>query len=81
LSAVARHQRGSALAHAASLRSALAGRLTLGVERALDDLPDDRDGARWLARAAALLPPASHPGSPLQDRAARVRAIILFGPD
>jgi superfamily II DNA or RNA helicase len=82
LSVVARHQRRSALSHASSLRAALNGRLTLGMERALDGLPDDRDGVRWLARAAALLPAPSDPGSLRQDaaHAARARAIILFGP-
>jgi hypothetical protein len=81
LGTVARHQRREALTHAASLRSALAGRLTLGMERALDDLPDDRDGARWLARAAALLPSTTDQGSPFHDRAPRVSAIICFAPD
>jgi hypothetical protein len=78
---VARHQRRQALSHASSLRAALEGRLTLGMERALDDLPDDQDGARWLARAAALLPAPSDPATPHEHaaRAARVRAIILFG--
>jgi hypothetical protein len=78
---VARHQRRQALSHAASLRAALEGRLTLGMERAHDYLPYDQDGARWLARAAALLPAPSDPATPHEHaaRAARVRAIILFG--
>ncbi|MBW8768938.1 MAG: DEAD/DEAH box helicase, partial [Gemmatimonadetes bacterium] len=79
LRVVPRHQRRTALSLASSLRAALERRFTLGVERALDELPDDQDGARWLAGAAALLP--TRPS--LQDgvRAARARAIIVLGPD
>jgi superfamily II DNA or RNA helicase len=83
LRSVRRHQRRSALSLASSLRSALEGRLTLGVERALDELPDTRDGSHWLARTAALLSAPSDPSAPAEDsaRAARARAIILFGPN
>jgi hypothetical protein len=78
-----RHRRRSALSLASSLRTALDGRLTLGVERTLDALSDEQDGSRWLEQAAALLAAPSDPGSPAEDlaRAACVRAIILFGPD
>ena len=83
LRAVPRHRLRSALSVASSLRAALEGRLTLGMERAVDDLPDDQDGARWLARAAALFAvcrdrDASREGD---IHAPRVRAIILLGPD
>ena len=83
LRSVPRHQRRAALSLAASLRSALERRLTLGVERALDELPDARDGSPWLARAAALLSAPSDSSAPAQDaaRATRARAIILFGPE
>jgi superfamily II DNA or RNA helicase len=83
LSVVPRHRRREALSLAASIRLALDGRLTLGVERALDELPDDQDGARWLARATALLPPADELRAHLTEsaRAPRARALILIGPD
>ena len=83
LRAVPRHRRREALSCASSLRIALDGRLTLGLERALAHLPDDQDDSRWLARAAALLSAQADARSPHDrvGRAARVRAIILFAPD
>jgi hypothetical protein len=83
LSSVPRHRRHPALSLASTLRSALEGRLTLGVERALDALPDDQDGSRWLACAVAVLSAPGSPGSPTEHSASatRVRAIILFRPD
>ena len=83
LSSVPRHRRHPALSLASTLRSALEGRLTLGVERALDELPDDQDGSRWLASAVAVLSAPGDPGSPPEHsaHATRARAIILFGPD
>ncbi|HEX7980170.1 MAG TPA: hypothetical protein VF461_16290, partial [Gemmatimonadaceae bacterium] len=81
LRSVPRHRRPSALALAASIRTALERRLTLGVERALDDLPDDEDAARWLEGAARLLSAPGDNNSPRADaeRPARARAIILLG--
>jgi hypothetical protein len=83
LRSVPRHRRHSALSRAASLRAALEGRLTLGVERALAELPEDPDGTRWMERAGALLSTPADPGSPPAATAGtpRPRAIILLGPD
>jgi superfamily II DNA or RNA helicase len=83
LRGVPRHRLRSALFLASSLRAALGGRLTLGLERALDDVADDQDGSRWLASAAALLSAPGDSRAPREDvaRAARVRAIILFAQD
>ena len=83
LGAVPRHRRRWALALATSIRAALEGRLPLGVERALTELPNDQDCARWLERAATLLSASADLTSPPADaaRAARIRAIILLGPD
>jgi hypothetical protein len=83
LNSVPRHRRHPALSLASMLRSALEGRLTLGVERALDALPYDQEGARWLASAVAVLWAPGDPGSRSEHsaRSTRVRAIILFGPD
>jgi superfamily II DNA or RNA helicase len=80
---VPRHRRHSALTLAASLRTALEGRLTLGVERALAELPDDQDGLRWLEHAAAVLSASDGSGSGTDDaaRPPRARAMILLGPD
>jgi len=57
-------------------------RLTLGMERALDDLPDEEDGARWLERAVALLSAPSDANLPrvVAEVPARAGAIILLGP-
>jgi len=83
LRTVPRHRRQVALSLASSLRAALERRLTLGVERSLDDLPDDQDGSRWLARASELLSPSGDSLSPPEDapHAARLRALILLGPE
>jgi hypothetical protein len=79
---VPRHRRHPALSLASTLRSALEGRLTLGVERALDELPDVEDGSHWLACAVAVLSARGRADSPAvhATRAPRPRAIILFGP-
>jgi len=81
LRVVPRHRRRAALSFASSLRTALDGRLTLGLERALHDLPDDADGARWLERAAALISATAIDSTREEaERPARARAIILLGP-
>jgi hypothetical protein len=83
LTTVPRHRRSEAISLASSLRAALEGRLTLGMERALDDLPDDQEGARWLTRAATLLCAPDDVRTPRDHAARRAhgRAIILFAPD
>ena len=81
LRVIPRHRRRAALSLASSLRTALDGRLTLGLERALHDLPDDADAARWLDRAAALISATAIDSTREEaERPARARAIILLGP-
>jgi len=83
LSSVPRHRQRSALLLASSIRAALESRLTLGIERALEELPAEEDGTRWLDRAVALLSIPSDANSPREptEVPARARAIILLGPN
>jgi len=75
-----RHRRAAVLAVAASLRCALAGPLSLGLERALDQLVLRGDGDSWLERATDLLGFDHQASRAAVASAATVRAVILLGP-